>query len=71
MTGIEKAIEAAGSETALGEVLGVSQQAVNKWKVQGYVPQGRVEQLSRMYEIPRDDLLDPQIVALFKDWELS
>lgn len=69
MTGIDKAIEASGSETALAEMLGVSQQAVNKWKQRGYVPQGRVDQIAGHFGIEKDELLDPMIVQLFKDWK--
>jgi len=35
-TGIEIAVRIAGSQTALGNLLGVSPQAVQKWVAQGY-----------------------------------
>lgn len=38
MTGIERAIAAAGSQTALAELLQVGQPAVSKWKARGYAP---------------------------------
>lgn len=37
-TGIEKAIRLAGSQTALGNLLGITPQAVQKWSKQGFVP---------------------------------
>lgn len=37
-TGIAKAIRLAGSQTALGTLLGLTPQAVQKWAEQGTVP---------------------------------
>jgi len=37
-TGIQKAVRLAGSQTALGEGVGLTPQAVQKWVDQGYVP---------------------------------
>ncbi|MEO5342204.1 MAG: helix-turn-helix domain-containing protein [Gammaproteobacteria bacterium SHHR-1] len=42
MTGIEKAIAAAGSQQRLAELLGVTQQAVAHWLAHGKIPYGRV-----------------------------
>ncbi|TWI69031.1 YdaS antitoxin of YdaST toxin-antitoxin system [Pseudoduganella lurida] len=37
-TGIAKAIRIAGSQTALGNLLGLTPQAIQKWAAQGAVP---------------------------------
>lgn len=65
MTGIQKAIDAAGSETALAEVMGVTQQAVSKWKSKGYVPLrpvDRATQITNMFRIERKELIDPALL---------
>lgn len=65
MTGIERAIAEAGSETALGEQLGVSQQAVNKMKQRGFFPTDRARQVHGLYpDIPMRTLIDPELAAL-------
>jgi len=66
MTGIERAIEAAGGEAALGELLGVSQQAVSKMKRRGFVPLHRVGQIVAAFRIAREDLIDPAIREALK-----
>lgn len=38
MTGLDRAIEAAGSATALAARLGLTQSAVSNWKLRGRVP---------------------------------
>jgi DNA-binding transcriptional regulator YdaS (Cro superfamily) len=40
-TGIQKAIRIAGSQTALGNLLGLTPQAIQKWADQGFVPSKR------------------------------
>jgi DNA-binding transcriptional regulator YdaS (Cro superfamily) len=40
-TGIAKAVRIAGSQTALGKLLGLTPQAIQKWTVQGVVPGDR------------------------------
>jgi DNA-binding transcriptional regulator YdaS (Cro superfamily) len=44
-TGIEKAIRLAGSQTALGNLLGITPQAVQKWAKQGLVPGDRCREV--------------------------
>lgn len=41
-TALEKAIKAAGSQSALARACGVSQQAVQQWAASGKVPATRV-----------------------------
>lgn len=66
VTGIDKVIAAAGGQTALADVLGVSQQAVSKWQKRGFVPAERVDQLAANFNVERGELIDPAIKQLFK-----
>jgi DNA-binding transcriptional regulator YdaS (Cro superfamily) len=66
VTGIDKAIEAAGGEVALAELLGVSQQAVNKMKQRGYCAPKRAEQIANNFPINVDELIDPTLVEILK-----
>lgn len=63
MTGIEQAIANAGSESKLAELLGCSQQAVNKMKKRGHVPPPRADQIAAMMKIDRVLLIDPALRA--------
>lgn len=60
-TGITKAVDAAGSQTALAELLGVTQQAVSKWEARGWAPLERARQIANAFPIPLKDLIDPKI----------
>jgi DNA-binding transcriptional regulator YdaS (Cro superfamily) len=44
-TGISKAIRLAGSQTALGNLLGLTPQAIQKWATQGFVPGDRCREV--------------------------
>lgn len=66
MSGIDRIIAAAGGQTALAEVLGVSQQAVSKWQKRGFVPADRVDQLANAFAVEREALIDPALRALIK-----
>lgn len=44
-TGIVKAIRHAGSQTALGNLLGLTPQAIQKWASQGFVPAERCREV--------------------------
>ncbi|ATD62519.1 hypothetical protein CNX70_21990 [Janthinobacterium svalbardensis] len=63
-TGIAAAVAAAGTQVSLGQQLGVSQQAINKWHQQGWVPLMRAGQIESRYGIARARLLNPKILAL-------
>ncbi len=43
--GITKAIRLAGSQTALGNLVGLTPQAIQKWAAQGLVPGDRCRQI--------------------------
>ena len=65
MTGIKRAVEQAGGAAKLGAVLGVSHQAVYVWIKRGWVPNDRAVQIEQLYAIPRADLVNPKLAALF------
>lgn len=44
-TGIAKAIRLAGTQTALGNLLGLTPQAIQKWAAQGFVPAERCREV--------------------------
>lgn len=62
MTGIEKAIAAAGNQTRLAEMLGVSRNSISLWKGQGWVPLPRAREIELLYGIGRSELAKPEIV---------
>lgn len=64
MTGIEKAIEAAGGQTALAEMLGCSQQNVAKMKSRGFCPVETAEKIAERYGIPVLELVSPSLRAV-------
>jgi DNA-binding transcriptional regulator YdaS (Cro superfamily) len=63
-SGIARVIALAGSQEALAQQLGVSQQAVQKWAKRGYIPPGRAVEVEAQYGVPRRDLLDPRLTDL-------
>lgn len=65
-TGIDKAVEQAGSQTALAEMLGVTQQAVAKWQARGWAPMKRAKQIAGAFPIPLVELVDPELKELAK-----
>ena len=65
MTGIKQATEVAGGACALAHALGVTHQAVYTWAKRGWVPMQRALQIEHMYNIPRTELLKPELVAVF------
>lgn len=61
-TGIEQAISAAGSQDALAEMLGCTQQNVSFWKGQGYAPLSRAVEIEQHTGVPRTKLINPKVV---------
>jgi DNA-binding transcriptional regulator YdaS (Cro superfamily) len=51
-----------GSQVILAQSLGVTQAAVSKWLVQGFVPLQRAIEIEAMYGVPRTDIANPRIV---------
>ena len=63
ISGILDAILAAGSQRKLAEELGVTQQAVQQWKQQGFAPRNRVAEIETLYGVERARLLDPRLLV--------
>lgn len=49
-TGIAKAIRLAGSQTALGHLLNLTPQAIQKWAAQGAVPGERCREVEALFD---------------------
>lgn len=64
-TGIEEAVAKAGNMSILARAMDppVSQQAVQQWVKNGYVPRNRVELIARLYGVDSMRLFEPSIVA--------
>lgn len=69
-TGISKAIRLAGSQTALGALVGLSPQAVQKWAAQGFVPGDMCRKVERVlhgqvtrYELNPDVFGEPHVAT--------
>lgn len=55
-TAIRKAVEAAGSQSALARALAITPQAVQKWEETGRVPAERVLRIESVTGVSRHDL---------------
>lgn len=69
-TGIEEAINVAGSQEQLAKLLGCTQQLVSFWKKQGYVPTDRVLEVEHATGVPRERLINQQLVDLLSTPQL-
>lgn len=60
--GITKAIRLAGNQTALGNLVGLTPQAVQKWAAQGWVPHTHCRKLEGLFNgaVTRYEL-NPQV----------
>lgn len=61
---VEAAVAAAGSQAALAQRLGVSQQAVSKWLRRAWAPTQRAVEIEHLYGVPRQKLMNPRLVDL-------
>lgn len=59
MDSVERAVEAAGGQTALAKALGIKPQAVQQWRK---IPVGRIIEVERVTGIPREELR-PELYA--------
>lgn len=62
--GIGRAVEQAGSQAKLAEMLGCTQQAVSGWVVRGFVPPLRAVEIEAVLGIPRKELLSPRLASI-------
>mgnify|MGYP003341292109 FL=1 len=63
-SGIKRAVCAVGGQTRLADLVGVTQQSVSLWCVQGYVPLSRVTAVEAVTGVPRDELVSPRVLNL-------
>lgn len=61
---MERAVQAAGSISALGRRLGVTHQVVCRWVSRGYVPAARALEIELHYGIPAKELVKPSLLEL-------
>ena len=68
---LRRVVEIAGSQQAVAHELGVTQQAINKWMVRGYVPLRRAQELEMAFGVSRASLADPRVVDLLTPATMS
>lgn len=68
-SGIRRAIKAVGTQMEMAARLGVKQQAVSVWVVQGFVPMSRARDVARMTGVPVADLVSPKVLAVMEEIE--
>ena len=66
MTGIDQCISAAGSQTAVAEVLDITPQAVQGFVQKGYFPIDRAIQAQRIWGVAFADLVRPDIAEAIR-----
>lgn len=64
LPGVDALIARAGGARALARALGISHQAIYKWQRKGYVPSSRVLEFERVYGVPREHLLRPDLAHM-------
>lgn len=62
--GIHRAVEAAGSQVKLAELLGCTQQLISVWVIRGHAPIGRIIDIENATGIDRKDLINPKLLNL-------
>jgi DNA-binding transcriptional regulator YdaS (Cro superfamily) len=63
-SGIADAVSAAGSQLQLATQLGVTQQAVSGWVLQGWAPHKRAIEIEMLTGVSRVRLVDPRLLDL-------
>lgn len=59
MTGIDKAIQAAGGQQPLADRLDCTQQFISKMKTRGWAPAPTARRISALFGIALDELIQP------------
>lgn len=63
--GVKGAIEAAGgTQKHLAAALGVSQNAISKWSLRGWMPTKRAKQTAERFGVALGSLTDPRLAVL-------
>lgn len=65
-TGIERAVALALGQKKLAQELGVTQQNVSHWCRLGYAPVGYIVAIENLTGVPRADLVNPKLAAMFE-----
>lgn len=63
LSGIAEAILKAESQVKMAEDLGVTQQQISAWLIQGYVSFRRIAEIEARYGVPRARLINPKYLA--------
>jgi len=66
-SGIGRAIEKAGGQSALARALGIKPQAVQQWYGQGFAPLDRAARVSELTGVPVTDLLSLSALQTVRD----
>jgi hypothetical protein len=66
-SGIGRAITAAGGQVPLAKQLGITQQAVQQWYSQGFVPASRAKQVATLTGVPLSALLSLAALQQIRD----
>jgi hypothetical protein len=64
VSGIDRAIAAAGSQAKIAADLGVKQQAVSIWKAKGFAPVKRAVEMEHLYGVPRVSMVSPKLLSV-------
>ena len=68
---IRNLVAESGGQQRLAEALGVTQAAVSKWVVQGFVPLHRAVEIESTFGVPRTSLANPRIVQMLAPVEFD
>lgn len=60
---INLAIDRGGGIMRFAEALKLSHQAVFAWKKRGIVPADKALRIEQLFDVPREDLVDPALLA--------
>lgn len=64
MNGIQQAVELAGSQVKLAQLLGCTQQLISIWIGRGYAPVDRIVEIEQATGVDRKHLINPKLINL-------